>query len=225
MLRPSVFPTLPSPASRLGVDKRFGGDAARTADPDCPVGYSTPHNIMLSCVPKLPLLRHQLVIGLLVMSDCFCITCLFLSPSHHLNCFYLDPRGFFPPLHFCLSSSLPHPTAAELGGGQDTGCRLEPFSWCQPTMVLFGTQHGAQDNCRFDQNVPDWIYGCYTCLTSCYLPLLVSALTFLFSTLVCLFPYLLPFLLYTKFQDSLMAAFGFCSVTDATWGKWVALIM
>lgn len=50
-------------------------------------------------------------------------------------------------------------------------------------------------------------------------------LMFLFSTLVCLFPYRLLFLLYTKFQDSLMSAFDFCSVTDATHNKWVALIM
>lgn len=36
------------PASGLGMPKIFGGDMARTADPNSPKGYSIPYGIMVS---------------------------------------------------------------------------------------------------------------------------------------------------------------------------------
>jgi len=40
------------PGSRLGVQKKLGGDTVRTADPNQPKGYSIPHNVMLSNIKR-----------------------------------------------------------------------------------------------------------------------------------------------------------------------------
>jgi len=41
----AVSPTFPPSPSRLGVGRILGGDMVRTADPNCPKGYSIPYGI------------------------------------------------------------------------------------------------------------------------------------------------------------------------------------
>lgn len=98
-----------TPASRLRVFKRLGGDMVGTADPHWPKGIS--HHNKHKTVGKVFLevvhcLRYWLGISLLVVSAGFYITC-FLPPPYE-TVFFLTQEIFFPC--FCPSYSLPHPT-------------------------------------------------------------------------------------------------------------------
>lgn len=86
---------------------------------------------MLSCVPKLSLLGDQIAIGLLVMSDYFCIIGLFLAvcpPSLTKAIFILTYEVFILPLLPSQFSSPSHHREARGRGAkrvrQDTGWRL-----------------------------------------------------------------------------------------------------
>lgn len=99
------------PVSQLGVANRLGKDKApgQLSQID---QYDVPAKLGEGGFLKQLLLRDWLGIGLLVMSNCFCIICFsgwrrgvpfFL----HLNLLYLNPQGFFfLPLPFNFQ---PHP--------------------------------------------------------------------------------------------------------------------
>lgn len=75
-----------SAATKLRVSKANGGDTAGTDDPTCLKGYSLLYKVMLKnkrwewgeIFLKQWLLEDRLNLDLLGVSNCFCITCLFL---------------------------------------------------------------------------------------------------------------------------------------------------